>query len=220
MKTRFNPFAVAPEAYKAVFALENYIQKDSGLPHSLIHLIKLRASILNGCAYCVDMHVKEARKDGLSEQWINLVSVWREARVYSDKERAVLAWTDALTLLSQTGAPDADFEPEGLAKLIEPALQDLSAAGVPEDERRALAELLGTSLLDEPNARPSLVALGEALKHIGLRLRPKPMVSIGFTPTARRKLTNLGFVGDAKIVDDLNADPRARIERRNVYEVR
>jgi AhpD family alkylhydroperoxidase len=110
MKTRFNIFAVAPDAYKAVLALENYVAKESGLPHRLIHLIKLRASILNGCAFCVDMHAKEARKDGLSEQWINLVSVWREAAVYSDQERAVLAWTDAVTLVSQTGAPDADYE--------------------------------------------------------------------------------------------------------------
>jgi AhpD family alkylhydroperoxidase len=110
MKTRFNPFAVAPDAYKAVLALENYVAKDSGLPHRLIHLIKLRASILNGCAFCVDMHVKEARKDGLAEQWINLVSVWCEAAVYSEKERAVLAWTDAVTLVAQTGVPDADYE--------------------------------------------------------------------------------------------------------------
>ena len=110
MKTRFNPYAAAPEAYKAVLALENYVQKDSGLPHRLIHLIKLRASIINGCAYCVDMHVKEARKDGLAEQWINLVSVWREAAVYSEKERAVLGWTDAVTLLAQTGIPDADYQ--------------------------------------------------------------------------------------------------------------
>jgi len=110
MKTRFNIFAVAPDAYKAVLALESYVAKDSGLPHRLIHLIKLRASILNGCAFCVDMHAKEARKDGLPEQWINLVSVWREATVYSDKERAVLGWTDAVTLISQTLVPDADYE--------------------------------------------------------------------------------------------------------------
>jgi AhpD family alkylhydroperoxidase len=110
MKTRFNPFAVVPDAYKAVLGLENYVAKESGLPHRLIHLIKLRASILNGCAFCVDMHAKEARKDGLAEQWINLVSVWREAAVYSDTERAVLGWTDAVTLVSQTGVPDADYE--------------------------------------------------------------------------------------------------------------
>jgi AhpD family alkylhydroperoxidase len=110
MKTRFNVFAVAPDAYKAVLALENYVAKESGLPHRLIHLIKLRASVLNGCAFCVDMHAKEARKDGLPEQWINLVSVWHEAAVYSEHERAVLAWTDAVTLIAQTRVPDADYE--------------------------------------------------------------------------------------------------------------
>jgi AhpD family alkylhydroperoxidase len=109
MKTRFNFGAVAPDAYKAVAALENYCQ-NSGLPHRLIHLIKLRASIVNGCAYCVDMHVKESRADGLSEQWINLVSAWHESTVFTDAERAVLAWTDALTLLAQTRAPDADYD--------------------------------------------------------------------------------------------------------------
>ncbi len=109
MKARLNFFTAAPEAAKAVLALEEYCQ-NSGLPKRLIHLIKLRASIVNGCAHCVNMHVKEARHDGLSEQWINLVSVWHEAQVYSEAERAVLAWTDALTLVAQTRAPDADYE--------------------------------------------------------------------------------------------------------------
>src|SRR4051812_43706435 len=105
MNTRLKLGVVAPDAYKAVSALEHYVQ-NSGLPRRLIHLIKLRASIINGCAYCVDMHVKEARHDGLSEQWINLVSTWHEAQVYSEAERAVLGWTDALTLVAQTRAPD------------------------------------------------------------------------------------------------------------------
>jgi AhpD family alkylhydroperoxidase len=109
MKNRLDISTAAPEALKAVLALEQYGQK-SGIPKRLIHLIKLRASIINGCAYCVDMHVKEARHDGLSEQWINLVSTWHEAQVYSDAERAVLGWTDALTLVAQTRAPDADYE--------------------------------------------------------------------------------------------------------------
>jgi AhpD family alkylhydroperoxidase len=124
MTTRLNFFAVAPEASKAVLALEQYCQS-SGIPKRLIHLIKLRASIINGCAHCVDMHVKEARHDGLNEQWINLVSVWHEARVYSEAERAVLAWTDALTLVAQTRAPDADydalrahFSEEDIAKIV------------------------------------------------------------------------------------------------------
>jgi AhpD family alkylhydroperoxidase len=109
MKTRFDFNAVAPEAVKAMIALEMHC-KNSGLPARLFHLIKLRASIINGCAYCVDMHVKEARHDGLSEQWINLVSAWHESTVYSDAERAVLAFTDSLTLVAQTRSPDADYD--------------------------------------------------------------------------------------------------------------
>ncbi|HEX2114256.1 MAG TPA: carboxymuconolactone decarboxylase family protein [Alphaproteobacteria bacterium] len=111
MQARFNAVKAAPDAYKAVAALEHYVVHESGLERRLIHLIKLRASQINGCAYCVDMHVKEARRDGLSEQWINLVCAWRESPVFDARERAVLAWTDALTRLPDTGAPDADFEP-------------------------------------------------------------------------------------------------------------
>ncbi|WP_137045125.1 carboxymuconolactone decarboxylase family protein [Pseudolabrys sp. FHR47] len=109
MKARFDFNAVAPEATKAMIALEMHC-KNSGLPMRLFHLIKLRASIINGCAYCVDMHVKESRADGLSEQWINLVSAWHESTVFTDEERAVLAFTDSLTLVAQTRAPDADYE--------------------------------------------------------------------------------------------------------------
>lgn len=106
MQARLDFRKAAPEAYQAVKALDTYVVRDSGLEPRLIHLIKLRASQINGCAYCVDMHSKESRRDGLSEQWINLVSAWRESPVYDARERAVLGWTDALTNLAQTGAPD------------------------------------------------------------------------------------------------------------------
>jgi len=109
MKTRFDFAVVAPDAVKAAIALEMHV-KNSGLPARLFHLIKLRASIINGCSYCVDMHSKESRADGLSEQWINLVSAWHESTVFSDEERAVLAFTDSLTLVAQTRAPDEDYE--------------------------------------------------------------------------------------------------------------
>jgi len=109
MHPRLDMQKAAPAAFKAVLGLENYVQS-SGLARSEIHLIKLRASIINGCAFCVDMHVKESRHDGLSEQWINMMSVWRESPVYSARERALLGWVDAVTNLSGTGAPDADFE--------------------------------------------------------------------------------------------------------------
>lgn len=110
MKTRIDYMTVSPEAFQAVWALEQYVAKDAGLEARLLHLVKIRASQINGCAFCVDMHVKEARKDGMSDQWIALICAWRESRLYDDRERAVLGWTDSLTNISATGAPDADYE--------------------------------------------------------------------------------------------------------------
>lgn len=110
MQVRLDFPTAAPDAYKAVAELEKYVQ-ESGLDPRLLHLIKLRASQLNGCAYCVDRHVKEARRDGLSEQWINLVCVWQESPIFDARERAVLAWTEALTHVAQTRALDSAFEP-------------------------------------------------------------------------------------------------------------
>lgn len=109
MQPRLNPHDAAPSSYKAISALELHVQ-NSGLEKRLIHLIKLRASMINGCAFCVDMHTKEARHDGLPEQWINLISVWRESPVYDVRERAVLGWTDTVTNIAQTGIPDAAYE--------------------------------------------------------------------------------------------------------------
>ena len=109
MQPRFNFGKASPESYKAVAALDEFVQK-CGLEARFAHLIKLRASQFNGCAFCVDMLVKEARRDGLSEQWINLMCVWRESTVYDAKERALLAWVDAVTKIAETAAPDADYE--------------------------------------------------------------------------------------------------------------
>lgn len=109
MQARLDFVTASPESYKAVAALEQFVQT-CGLEKRLIHLIKLRASIINGCSYCVDMHVKEARHSGLSEQWINLVSAWRESPVYDARERAVLGWVDAVTNIAQTGAPDDAYD--------------------------------------------------------------------------------------------------------------
>jgi AhpD family alkylhydroperoxidase len=109
MHPRLDIMKASPAALKPVYALEQYVQT-SGLERRFIHVIKLRASQINGCAYCVDMHVKEARHDGLSEQWINLMCVWRESPVYDARERALLGWVDAVTNIAQTGIPDSDFE--------------------------------------------------------------------------------------------------------------
>ncbi|ASP79130.1 carboxymuconolactone decarboxylase family protein [Sinorhizobium meliloti] len=109
MQSRVNFAKAAPDAYKAVTALDSYV-KGSGIEPRLIHLIKLRASQINGCAYCVDMHTKEARHSGLSQQWINLVCVWRESPHFDERERAVLGWTEALTNVAETRAPDDAYE--------------------------------------------------------------------------------------------------------------
>jgi AhpD family alkylhydroperoxidase len=103
------PYKLFPEAIKAMTALETAV-KNSGLEHSLIHLVKLRASQINGCAYCIHMHATDARAQGETEMRLYMLSAWRESPLYSDRERAALAWTEALTLLAATGAPDGDYE--------------------------------------------------------------------------------------------------------------
>src|SRR5689334_4466946 len=109
MKPRMNFFQAAPDTIKALTALETQI-KASGLEQSLIELVKIRASQINGCAFCINMHTADARKHGETEQRIYLLDAWHESPLYTDRERAALAWTEALTLISETHAPDADYE--------------------------------------------------------------------------------------------------------------
>jgi AhpD family alkylhydroperoxidase len=105
MKPRMNFYQAAPETIKALSALEAQIQA-SGLEPSLIELVKTRASQINGCAFCINMHTQDARKHGETEQRLYLLNAWRESPVYTDRERAALAWTEAVTLISETHAPD------------------------------------------------------------------------------------------------------------------
>src|SRR4051812_30645519 len=107
MAPRLNPVAAAPDAYKAVAALDKYVR--GAVDKMLLHLVKLRASQINGCAFCIDMHVKEALDDGEDAQRLHLLSAWRESPLYTPKERALLAWTEALTLLPASGTPDDVF---------------------------------------------------------------------------------------------------------------
>ena len=100
---------VAPAALRAQLGLETYI-RGSGLESSLLHLMKLRASYLNGCAYCVDMHTKDARLEGETEQRLYAVPVWHETPFFTPRERAALAWTDALIDVGRTHVPDDVFE--------------------------------------------------------------------------------------------------------------
>jgi AhpD family alkylhydroperoxidase len=98
-----------PAVSRAMAVLEEVV-KSSTLEPELLELVKLRASQINGCAYCVDMHTKDALAIGEDQQRLNLVAVWPEAPVFTPRERAALAWTEALTLLPETGAPDDIYE--------------------------------------------------------------------------------------------------------------
>jgi AhpD family alkylhydroperoxidase len=102
-------FKLAPDAIKAMTALGAAIE-NSGLEHNLIELVKLRASQINGCAFCIHMHTTDLRAHGESEMRLYMLNAWRESPLYSDRERAALAWTESLTLLAATGAPDSDYE--------------------------------------------------------------------------------------------------------------
>jgi len=110
MTMRLNYGVVAPEAVEAMMGLEKAVQ-DMGLEAGLVHLIKLRASQINGCAFCINMHSQEARADNETQQRLDLLSVWRETNLFSDREKAALAWTEALTLVADTNAPDVDYGP-------------------------------------------------------------------------------------------------------------
>ncbi|MER8381501.1 carboxymuconolactone decarboxylase family protein [Mesorhizobium sp. M0142] len=105
MKERLQFFGAAPEIMKAVSVLNKAVD-ECGLEKSLLHLIKLRASQINGCSYCVEMHSREARHDGESEQRLYLVSAWKESPLFSERERAAFAWTDALTRIADNGVSD------------------------------------------------------------------------------------------------------------------
>ena len=123
MKSRINSYQTAPGVMKAMMALQNEVAQ-SGLDPSLVGLVEIRASQINGCAFCLHMHTRDARARGETEQRIYLLDAWRESPLYSERERAALAWTEAATLVSQTHVPDevyeqakAAFSEEELAKL-------------------------------------------------------------------------------------------------------
>ena len=109
MTTRLNAYAVAPHGIQKMVELEDLL-RNSGLEYSLYELVKMRASQINGCAFCLHMHSKDARAAGESEERLYLLNAWRESSLYTPRERAALAWTESLTNLAQTGAPDADYD--------------------------------------------------------------------------------------------------------------
>ncbi len=109
MSQRIDYSKVTPEGYRAMSGLERYV-RGSGLEPALLELVKLRASQINGCAYCIDMHWKDARARGESEQRLYGLIAWRESPYYTERERAALAWTEAVTLIADNDVPDDLYE--------------------------------------------------------------------------------------------------------------
>ena len=123
MQQRMKYQSYAPDLMKQVYALNKAVE-ESGLEMSLLHLVKLRASQINGCSYCVEMHSREARRDGETEQRLYLVAAWKESPLFSERERAAFAWTEAVTLIADNGVSDElyartleHFSEEELVKL-------------------------------------------------------------------------------------------------------
>jgi AhpD family alkylhydroperoxidase len=109
MEPRLDYGKASPAAMRTMMGLEGFVRQ-SGIEHSLLHLVKLRASQINGCAYCIDMHSKDARAVGETEQRLYALDAWRETPFYTPRERAALAWTEALTLVREGHVPDAVWE--------------------------------------------------------------------------------------------------------------
>jgi len=126
MKARLDFRKASPQGEKAMVGLHMFV-RNCGLDHSLLELVKLRASQINGCAHCIDMHTKELRADGESEQRLYLLNAWRESPFYSDRERAALAWTEAVTLVANDHVPDEVYD-EARKQFSEEELANLTFA--------------------------------------------------------------------------------------------
>ncbi|MEQ9812539.1 MAG: carboxymuconolactone decarboxylase family protein [Azospirillaceae bacterium] len=126
MQPRLNAQAAAPDAIKAVLGLETYV-RGCGLEHSLIELVKIRVSQINGCAYCLDMHVRDARASGESDQRLAVLAAWWESPAFTERERAALAWAETLTRIADRGAPDSVYQPLA-AQFSETEIVNLSLA--------------------------------------------------------------------------------------------
>ena len=109
MTARLNPYAHSMKLVQPLIDLAGTVAK-SGLEPSLLELVKIRASQINGCSVCLSMHAQEARRAGESEERILMLDAWRETSLYNARERAALAWTESLTRLTETGAPDEDYQ--------------------------------------------------------------------------------------------------------------
>jgi len=155
MKQRINYSKTAPEGVKILHNLENYI-KSSSLEPSLLELVRIRASQINNCSYCIDMHTKDARSQGESEQRLYGLSAWQESPFYSERERVALAWTEAVTKVDEDQVPDAIYE-QARKNFNEKELTDLTFAVIAINSWNRLAvsfrTLPGSYQPDHPVAK-------------------------------------------------------------------
>jgi AhpD family alkylhydroperoxidase len=128
MQQRLDVMKISPAAYKALAGVQTYVDQ-SGLERSLLELVKVRASQINGCAFCLVMHTNDARKHGESDERMYLLDAWRETPVFTARERAALAWVEAVTLIADSHVPDDVYE-EAREQFSEKELVDLTAAVV------------------------------------------------------------------------------------------
>jgi AhpD family alkylhydroperoxidase len=128
MKARLDFRKASPDGARAMSELHSFLHR-CGLDRGLLELVKMRASQINGCAHCIDMHSKELRADGETEQRLYLLDAWQESPLYTDRERAALAWTEALTLVTQGHVPDQVYE-QARAQFNEQELANLTLAVV------------------------------------------------------------------------------------------
>lgn len=152
MEPRLDYSKVAPDGIKGLIQQETYV-RSSGLEDRIIELVKLRASQINGCAFCIDMHTKDARSHGESEQRLYAVSAWHEAPFFTERERAALLWTEQVTLISHDHVPDAIYN-EVRKQFSEKELVDLTLAVIAINSWNRLAisfrTLAGTYKPDHP----------------------------------------------------------------------
>ena len=128
MEPRIDLYKLSPDAYKAMLGLEHYLNQ-STIEKKLLHLLKLRVSQINGCAYCLDMHWKDLQVQGENEQRMYSLDAWRETPYYTDRERAALAWAEAVTLVTEGHVPDAVYE-QARQHFSEQELADLTLSVV------------------------------------------------------------------------------------------
>ena len=128
MQPRIDTARVRPDAYKAMTALQSYVDRSS-VEQSVRLLLAIRASQINGCAFCLHMHMRDARKAGETQERLEVVSAWREVPLFTDRERAALAWAEAVTLVANSHVPDEVYE-AARAEFTEQELVDLTMAAV------------------------------------------------------------------------------------------